>query len=250
MLLLMALLAPALALAYRGVMLGAPTPLQAALDAAIANGAHYYSLAPNALYTQGASSLVITARSFSLLGNNATLSFAPGYGVLIDASVDVSVSALAVVYSPTCFTQGTLTAHNASAHTFDVQLDPGYPEPTADYFSTTVETKLQFFDGATRLRIPGQSGSCIVHVVGSPSPGVWRVGASAGFGCTLPPASGPTTLAVISPRVFAVGYQIPDGYRGSAWWTFNSTRVLAKDIVLLGSGNFAFTEWGGGGGHV
>ena len=248
--LLLALLVPALALASRGVLLGAPTPLQTALDAAIASGAPSFSLTPNALYTQGASSLVITARSFSLLGNNATLSFAPGYGVLLDACLDVSVSALTVAFSPACFTQGTLAAHNASARTFDVQLDPGFPEPTADYFTTTVETKLQFFDGATRLRLPGQSGSCIVSVLGSPSPGVWRVGASRGFGCTLPSASGGATLAVISPRVHAVGYQIPDGYRGSAWWTFNSTRVTARDIVLLGSGNFAFTEWGGGGGHV
>ena len=230
----------------RGSKLGAPTALQLAIDSAIAAGDPSFSLTPNSVYTQGASSLIITASGFSLLGNNATLSFAPGYGVLFDQSLDVSVEHLSVTYSPPCFTQGTVVAHTG-ASTFDIQLDAGYPSPNASFFSS-VETKLQFFDGTSRARVPGQSGSCIVDVLLSPAPGVWRVGVSKGFGCILPSVT--PLLATISPRVFAEGFQIPQGYRGSAWWAFNSTRVTATDITLYGSGNFAFTEWGGGGGHV
>lgn len=230
----------------RGPFLGAPTPLQDAINSAIQSGQSSYTLSPSTLYTQGPSSLIITATDFTLFGSNSTLSFEPGYGVLVDNSKNVTLTALTITFSPTCFTQGTVIAHTG-ATTFDISLDPGYPAPNATYF-TTVETKLQFFDGDTTLR-PPQSGSCIVTVQTSPSPGVWRVGVAPGFGCDFP-ASTPHLKATISPRVFSFGYQIPDGYRGGAWWVFNSSYVTSSFITLYGSGNFAFTEWGGGGGHT
>lgn len=228
------------------------TPLQQALDAAIARGDSSFSFAPyGPLIVQNDSSLVISASGFSIDGAGTTLSFYPGFGVLFDGSADVALKNVTIVYSPSCFTQGSVVAVNESASppTVDVKLDDGFPTPDAGFF-TTVETKLQFYSGATpaRLRIPGQSGSCIVDVVGLVAPGVWRVAQASGFRCVFPPLA--NLLASISPRVNAFGYQIPDGYIGGAYWVFNSSRVRSDDVTILGSGNFAVTEWGGEGGHV
>ena len=66
--------------------------------------------------------------------------------------------------------------------------------------------------------------------------------------CFVP--SGAAPLATISSRIFSLGFQIPEGYRGGAWWVFNSTRVTTKNVLLLGSSNFAVSEWGGGGANV
>lgn len=189
-----------------------PTPLQIAIDAAIARGDANFTLKRGATYVQGASPLVITASHFALLGNGATLSFAPGAGVLVDASTDVALLDVTVSYNPRCFTQGSVVAYDAAAHTVDVRIDAGFPQPDAPWFKNSVETKLQFFDGSTpaRLRVPGQSGSCIVNVQSSPAAGVWRVAQAAGFGCIVPPL--PHLLATISPRINAPAYQIPQGY--------------------------------------
>lgn len=199
----------------------AVTPLQAAIDAAIASGASSYSLDPGATYQQGNASLVIRASSFAVHGNGATLVFFPTAGVLIDGSSDVAVTDLTVTYSPRCFTQGAVVAYDAQHNTIDVKLDAGFPTPDAPWFTSTVETKLQFFDGATRLRSLGQSGSCIVNVASSPSPGVWRVAVASGFRCSVPPLAG--LLATISPRVNAPAYQIPQG----AWCGLGRSASIA-----------------------
>ncbi len=238
----------AVAAASRG-LLGPPTPLQQALDAAIASGANSFSLQPSATYTQGASSLTITAANFALFGSNATLIFAPGYGVVVDRSLATTVQDLTVAYDPPSFTQGTVVASSPSS--FDIRLDAGFPLPNASFF-TSVEFKLQFFDPDTRQR-PRQSACCVVTVgSGEVSPGVWRATeVPNGCGCPLPQLpSGAAPLATISSRIFSLGYQIPEGYRGGAWWVFNSSRVTTRNVALLGSGNFAFSEWGGEGGNV
>ena len=224
----------------------APTPLQALIDAATTRGATSLALPPGSVFQQGAAPLLITAANFLLDGAGSTIVFAPGAGVVIERAADVEVRALTVDYAPPCFTQGAVVALNASAGTVDVRLDAGFAAPDAPFF-TTVEIKLQFFDGATRRR-PAQSGACIVDVVGQVAPGVWRVRTARGFGCSYPALPG--LLATISPRVNGPDYQIPGGYVGGAWWVFNSTRVTTRNVTLLGSGNFGISDWGGGGGNV
>jgi hypothetical protein len=244
------LLLPCAAAASSRGLLGEPTPLQRALDAAIASGAHSFSLDPGATYIQGPSSLVLTAANFTLQGANATLVFAPGYGVVVDRSSDTLAQELTITYDPPSFSQGTVVASSGGA-SFDVRIASGFPLPNATTFSTSVEIKLQFYDPATGRR-PKQSGCCVVKISGEVSPGVWRAQpAAGGCGCALPQLpSGAAPLATLSPRVFSYGYQIPEGYRGGAWWVFNSSRVATRRVTLLGSSNFAFTEWGGEGGHV
>lgn len=230
----------------------AVTPLQALVDAALAAGAPSLTLPAGSLFTQGAAPLLITATDFLLDGNGARVVFAPGAGVVIERSAGLEVRALTVEYDPPCFTQGTVVAANQSAHprTFDVRLDGGFAAPDSDFF-TTVEIKLQFFNGSTRARVVPQSGSCIVTVAGAVAPGVWRVSESFGCAVPLPPLDGGGGLrATISPRVNGPAYQIPGGYVGGAWWVFNSSNVTTRDVTLLGSGNFAISEWGGGGGHL
>jgi len=131
-----------------------------------------------------------------------------------------------------------------------VALDAGWPSPDAACFASG-EIQLQLLDGATRARIAQQSGSCIVRVVGEVTPRVWRVAARGGFGCAVAPApSGAPTLASISPRLNASGYEVPDYYRGQALWLHASANVTAEDVTLYGSGNFAVTESLGAGGHT
>ena len=228
-------------------LLGDPTPLQKELDEAIGEGLPSFSLNRSEVYIQGASSLLIKAKDFSLIGNNATIVFAPGYGVVFQESTGVVAQDLTVTFDPPSFTQGRLVA--AAGRTFDILIDSGFPLPNASFF-TSVETKLQFFDPSTRLR-PAQSGSCIVTVIGEESPGVWRVETAPSFSCDLPPGIPvDSLLATLSSRIFSFGYQIPSGYRGGAWWIFNSSRCTTLNVTLLGSSNFAFSEWGGDGGHV
>ena len=91
-------------------------------------------------------------------------------------------------------------------------------------------------------------GACIVQVVGPVKPDltVWRVKQQQGFSCIFPPLP---LLAAVSPRVNAPGYQIPQGYVGGAYWIFNSSNISSNSVTLYGSGNFAFQENGGEGGH-
>lgn len=232
----------------------APLPgaqLQAAVDAAIASGAASLSLEPLATYAFGAASLTLRgAARFALEGAGATLVFAPGYGVLVRESRDSAVRNLTVAYDPPCFTQGVIVANDASKGTVDVRLDAGYPSPDAAapetaYFGSS-EIKLQFWDPSTRLRVPGQSPACVVTVVGpvAGQAGVWRVGNA----CAVPQGV-PGMLATISPRIGAT-FDIPQFYRGQAWWVHGSVNILSEDVTLTGSGNFAILEWGGGGGHT
>jgi len=232
-------------------MLGEPTPLQRALDAAIASGARSFSLSPNASYVQGPSSLVLYgARNFTLFGANATLVFAPGYGVVVDRSLETTAQDVTVTFDPPSFSQGSLVAYSLAAGTFDVRVDAGFPLPNSSVF-TSVEFKLMFYDPATGQR-PKQSGCCTVRVVGEVAAGVWRVTPfGGGCGCSVPAlAPGVALRATISSRIFSYGFQIPEGYRGGAWWVFNSSRVTTRRVTLLGSSNFAFSEWGGEGGNV
>ena len=56
--------------------------------------------------------------------------------------------------------------------------------------------------------------------------------------------------STISPRIYAFSYQIPDYYSPQSWTVWNSSRVTSEDVTILGSGNFALLEWGGGGGNI
>lgn len=227
----------------------AVTPLQALIDAAVAAGLPSLSLAPGGVYAQGAAPLVVTASDFALLGNGARVVFAPGAGVVIERSTRVEVRGLTVAYDPPCFSQGAVVAVNASARPreFLFRLDAGWPSPPDAPAFASVETKLQFYDAATTRRVP-QSGACIVTVVsGAVAPGVYALREA--FGCDVPPDFA-ALRATVSSRVNGLDYQIPGGYVGGAWWVFNSTSVTTTNVTLLGSGNFAISEWGGGGGHV
>jgi hypothetical protein len=239
--------------ALSSAALAQPLPgasLQAAVDAAVARGARGFALAPGATYAFGAASFVLRgAASFALDGAGATLVFAPGAGVLVRESRDSSVANLTVAYDPPCFTQGLIVASDAGARTVDVRLDDGYPAPNASAAATayfrSAEVKLQFWNPATRLRVPGQSPACVVDIDSVPvSPGVWRVSNA----CSVPQGV-PGMLATISPRIGAT-FDIPQFYRGGAWWVHASENILSEDITLTGSGNFAVLEWGGAGKHT
>jgi hypothetical protein len=224
-----------------------PTPLQALLDAAINAGSTSLTLPPNATFQQGSAPLLFTATNFLLDANGARIVFSPGAGVVIERSANVEVRNATVAYDPPAFTQGAVIGFDASALTIDVQLDAGFASPQAAFF-TTVEIKMQFFDNTTRERSLPQSGCCLVSVVGPAEPGAYRFKLDAGgCKCVVPPLP---VLATVSPRVNGFDYQIPGGYVGGAWWVFNSSRVTTRAVTLLGSGNFAFSEWGGDGGHL
>jgi len=224
--------------------------LQAALDAALARGAPSLALAPGATYAFGAASLSLRGASgFALDGAGATLVFAPGFGVLVRESRESALRNFTVAYDPPCFTQGLIVASDAAARTVDVRIDAGYPAPdagaAATAFFNSSEVKLQFWDPATRLRVPGQSPACVVEVVPGPvAPGVWRVRNA----CAVP-AGVPGMLATVSPRIGAT-FDIPQFYRGQALWVHGSAGIVTEDVTLLGSGNFAVLEWGGAGGHT
>lgn len=222
------------------------TPLQSLIDAAIASNAPSLALPPNATFIQGTAPLIITSGyPFVLYGAGANIIFAPTAGVIIDKAQSLTVENLMIRYDPPCFTQGSVV--NVNGTEVDVLLDSEFPDPDAPFFSS-VETKLQFFY-ANGTRVPGQSGSCIVNVLTSTAPRVWRISQAPGFSCKFFPAIA-NLRATISPRVNAPGYQIPDGYVGGAYQVFNSTNVTTRGVTLLGSGNFAFSEWGGGGNHL
>ena len=238
--------------------------LQAAITAAVARGDASFDVSPGSYDFDAASLVIANASKFTINGAGSTLTFAPGFGVLIVDSRDVVVSSLVVAYSPTCFTQGTVVAMNATA--IDVAVEPTWPSPNSSYFDSG-EIKLQFWDATTRRRLPSQSGSCIVHVVGQvpkllqeaaavasavSDAGTWRLAPKSGFSCALaaPPPPGTPLLATISPRLNASAYEVPDFYRGQAWWIHASANVTTADVTLLGSGNFAFTESLGDGGHT
>ena len=228
----------------------APIPgaqLQKLLDAAIASGAARLMLVPGATYAFGSVSLSMrAARGLFLDGAGATLVFAPGAGVLVRESADAAIVNITVAYDPPCFTQGTVVASQTG--TVDVELDAGYPipnktAPETAYFDSS-EVKLQFWDPVSRLRIPGQSLGCVVGIAGpTGAPGVWRINSK----CPVP--SVPNLRATISPRIGA-SYDIPQFYRGQAWWVHNSSNITSQDVTLAGSGNFAILEWGGEGGHT
>ena len=226
-----------------------PTPLQALIDAAIAAGAPTLTLPPSEIFEQGNTSLMITATNFLFDANGARIVFSPGAGVVIERSSQVEVRNATVSYNPPSFSQGAVVAADLNALTIDVLLDAGFAAPNAAFF-TTVEIKMQFFDGATRERSLPQSGCCLVSVAGPTAVAdTWRFKLDAGgCKCVVPPLSG--LLATISPRVNGFDYQIPGGYVGGAWWVFNSSSVTTRAVTLLGSGNFAFSEWGGDGAHV
>lgn len=57
-------------------------------------------------------------------------------GFLIAGGSGVVVRDLAIDYDPPPFTQGTITAVDPSAGTFDLQLDAGYPSPDEPWFAT------------------------------------------------------------------------------------------------------------------
>jgi hypothetical protein len=84
-------------------------------------------------------------------------------------------------------------------------------------------------------------------VPGAVAPGVYALLES--FGCDVP-ADVASLRVTVSSRINGLHYQVPGGYVGGAWWVFNSTAVVTRNVTLLGSGNFAISEWGGGGGHV
>jgi hypothetical protein len=188
----------------------AATPLQSLIDAALAAGAASLVLPPAATYAQCAAPLVVAdAADFLLDFNGARVVFAPGAGVVVERAARVELRNATVVYDPPCFSQGALTAVNESARprTFDVRVDAGYaaPDVTATPWFATVETKLQFYDPATRERVRPQSGSCIVVPAGPLGGGVWRLRES--FNCgALPPLG---TLVTVSPRVNGLDFQIP-----------------------------------------
>jgi hypothetical protein len=240
----------ALAALSRAALASAPpTQLQALIDAAVARGAPSLTLPAGSVFAQGAAPLLITASDFLLDGAASRVVFAPGAGVVIERSTRVEVRALTIAYDPPCFAQGALVAVNGSAspRTFDVRLDDGFPAPDAPFF-TSVETKFMLYDPTTLLRVP-QSGSCIVTVVpGAVAPGVYRLREA--FSCGTLPADALTLRVTVSSRINGLDFQIPGGYVGGAWWLFNSTAVTTKNVTLLGSGNFAISEWGGGGGHL
>jgi len=227
--------------------------LQAAVDAAIARGDASLALAPGATYdfaspANRASLTLARAAGLSLDGQGASLVFFPGFGVLVRESRDTALRNLTVAYDPPCFTQGAVVANDAGARTVDVRLDAGFPEPNASapesgYFGSS-EVKLQFWDPAARLRVPGQSPACVVQIVGAVAPRVWRVRNA----CDVP-AGVPGLLATISPRIGAT-FDIPQFYRGQAWWVHRSANVTTEDVALTGSGNFAVLEFGGEGGHT
>ena len=225
------------------------TQLQAAVNTAIAAGSPGLALVAGATYTFGNASFTMRgARAFALDGRGATLLFAPGEGVVVRESADAALLNITVAYDPPCFTQGTIVAHNATAYTYDVAIDAAYPAPNASalpHFGSS-EVKLQFWDPTTRLRVSGQSPACVVNIVGATgAPGVWRVSGA----CGDVPATPVGILATLSPRIGAT-YDIPQFYRGSAWWIHGSTNVTSQDVTLTGSGNFAVLEWGGGGAHT
>lgn len=226
----------------------APTPLQALIDAAISTGAPSLTLPPNGTFQQGDAPLVLTATDFLLDANGARIIFAPGAGVVIEQSQRVEFRNATVSYDPPSFTQGSVIAFDAVARTIDLKLDAGFAAPDAPFF-TTVEVKMQFFDNATRARSLPQSGCCLVSVAGPAAAGAYRFKLDAGgCKCVVPPLPG--LLATVSPRVNGFDYQIPGGYVGGGWWVFNSSRVVTRAVTLLGSGNFAFSEWGGDGAHL
>lgn len=220
--------------------------LQDAIDAAIAAGQPSFTLQPGMQYSIVNMSLsVADAANFVLDGAGATLAFTPGFGFVVNNASSILVQNLSVTYSPTCFTQGIVVAVNAVPHSVDVQLDPGYPRPTASYFDTQ-EIKLQFFDSSPGARrIPGQSEACLVSVVGEVSPGVWRFNMNRG--AWTPPLGARSS---ISPRIGAHTAEIPDFYRGQAWWVHRSQNVTSQDVNLYGSGNFAVLDYGGNGGNT
>jgi len=226
--------------------------LQDAINDAIAQGLPSYSLAAGGTYEfTNASLSVREAINFDLDGAGATLIFNPGFGVLIRESKFTRIRNLTVTYDPFCFTQGVVVDHDNTARTVDVRVDPGYPLPDANdpltSFFNSSEVKLQFWDSDTRRRVPGQSGACVVSIVGEVKgqPGVWRVSNA----CSVPSNSVGTLLATISPRVGAT-YDIPQFYRGQSWWVHGSDNIVSEDITITGSGNFAVLEWGGNGNNT
>lgn len=227
------------------------TPLQAAIDAAVAAGRSWTAPTHGAVYEQGNASLTLAgAADFVLDFAGATLVFAPGAGFTVSRCTNTTVRNATVAYSPASFTQGGVVGTDPVARTYDVALDAGWPVPNATVspWFASAETKLQFWDPASRLRVPGQPGACIVTLAAQVAPRVFRMYLLPRSGAFYAPPVG--SLASISPRIGATEFEIPDFYRGGAWAVFASSAVTSEDVTLTGSGNFAVLEWGGEGGHV
>jgi hypothetical protein len=81
------------------------------------------------LTISGASGLRIAGNGARLLMQN------PGSGgLLVHNSRDVEITDLTIDYDPVPYSQGTITAIDTQAGTFDLAVDPGYPHPRALLF--------------------------------------------------------------------------------------------------------------------
>lgn len=247
-----------------GACFGAAVPtlpgsqLQAEVDRAIAAGLSYLAVGTATYMFNRSSFYIRSARGFTLSVKDSPetpgpidLVFYPGFGVVIQDSIDSSVlGPLIVRYDPPCFTQGVVQAVDDAAKTMDVKVAEGFPTPDVDYF-TSGEIKLQYFSSTDyeRQRLREQGGGTIVTVLpGAVSPGVFRLHMNSNYG--LPSTPVPGMLVTVSPRIGASRFEVPDFYKGQSWTVYNSTRITTQDVSLYGSGNFAVLEWGGEGAHV
>ena len=81
------------------------------------------------LTVSGAAGLQIAGNGARLLMQN------PGSGgLLVHNSQDVEIADLIIDYDPVPYSQGTITAIDPQAGTFDLAVDPGYPHPRALVF--------------------------------------------------------------------------------------------------------------------
>jgi len=107
---------------------GTTTKAAAGIDAATQGG---YPIKTHAL-VRSANGLTITGEPGAIVvARDATAA-----AIWLDRCVDTTVRQLAFDYDPLPFTQGTITAVNAAAQTFDWKLDTGYQAPNEGFLGT------------------------------------------------------------------------------------------------------------------
>jgi hypothetical protein len=211
-----------------------PTPgdIQAAINAAIANGATLVSIPPGT-YNFSAEPLQI-ANASKLLVNatGAELIFTAGGGVRISDASELEILGMVVDTVPFCGTQGVVSNARRDGKwlNYTLSVDEGYGDPV-------LQGRTLFWNASTRTMLHNQvQTTTVAWSVDHLRDNDWRIGTSLFSNMDLVIPNG--SLCSVTP------------VNDDMFTCINCTAVTYTNVTVYGSSGMAFLEAGGQGGNV
>lgn len=233
----------------------AAAALQRRVDAAVASGgegAHVeiapgdYNFSTSALTIRGGSGLTLIGPGAGV----ANLWFAPGSGLEVLQSTNVTVGGFTIDSHQAPFSQGKIVSLNWTQKSIVMRLEEGFLSPTAPaLFSRSGENKVVYWDSKSRLMVQGQQMQNPMLSADSASdvdPSLYTLRLST-LNCCPGPSVG--DLITVSPRFFSTPNPIPTFYKGTVF-VGDSSDVHIRDIAIHSSATMALLEVGGEGRHL